>query len=399
MNNSATLDKTTCTIISLIFLVLVLRNSLYTDLSPILHMTLSGVRFICWGLFIMLFLHSPKKIDGLGFWFILYGGVIGYSTLAHHSGAPFTVISVGFDILMIWGICKIYLPTYGEYIVRSIIIAMSVCIYLNFLLLFIYPNGLWTTIGGKSFYLLGGNYNQMGRTIIPAIAISGFYRIRYNQMKLNHIALVLCSMLTLLYVGSKTSLVGIALLLAFYFIRSYRLRKWIIVAFFIGYTLFQTLAVFQQADFSQNEFIVYFVEDVLHKDLTFTHRTRVWLGSMMLIKESPIIGYGYQVDSWYTDQLHVTTTHNMILGQLVSGGFIGLTLFISIIISALRQYIKYSFPAMQFLFFGLCTFFFMMIMEVYPIMYIALILILLHNSKNFAPDTEIETTEEITEQQ
>ena len=399
MNKNAALDKGICAIISFIIFVLIMRNSFYTELSPLLHYTLSGLRFICWAIFIMLFLRSPQKIDGIGFWLISYGAVIGYSTLIHHSGAPFTVISVGFDILMIWGLCKMYLPAYGEYIIRAIIIAMCVCIYINFILLFIYPNGLWTTKGGFSYFLLGGNYNQMGRTIIPAITITGYYRMRYHQMQVNFITLIICSVITLLIVGSKTSLVGIALLLAFYFIKSYRLRKWIFIAFLIGYVIFQTMAVFIQTDFSQNEYIVYFVEEILHKDLTFTNRTIVWLNSLVLIGNSPIIGYGYQTDAWFLDQLHVTTAHNLILGQLINGGFVGLSIFVMLLIVAIRQYLKHSFPAMQFLFFGLCTFFFMMIMEVYPIMYIALLLILLYNSELLADgQIPIETTNERIEQ-
>ena len=381
--NNYTLDRATCAIISFIIFVLILRNSLFTDLSPLMHYTLSGLRFVGWGIFLMLFFRSPQKIDGLGFWLLLYGGVIGYSTLAHHSGAPFTVVSVGFDIFMLWGLCKLYLPScYREFLLRTIIIAMCICIYINFVLLILYPNGIWTTKNGYSYFLLGGNYNQMGRTIIPAIAITGFYRKQYSQMQTNFIALTVCSVLTLLIVGSKTSLVGIALLLAFYFIKSYRLRKWIFIAFLIGYILFQTLAVFIQQDFSQNEYIVYFVEEVLHKDLTFTNRTIVWLNSLLMISESPIIGYGYQTDVWYLDQLHVTTAHNLILGQLLLGGFVGLSIYIMLIVVAVRKYLQHSFPAMQFLFFGLCTFFFMMIMEVYPIMYTALLLILLYNSEH-----------------
>jgi len=397
MSNSSALDRTTCALISFIIFVLVLRNSLFTEFSPIMHTALSVLRFVCWGIFLMLFFRSPKRIDGLGFWLLMYGGVVGYSTIAHHSGAPFTIISVGFDILMIWGLFKLYLPTYGEHILRAIIIAMSICIYLNFLFTLLNPSGIWVSSREQSYFLLGGNYNQMGRTIIPAIAITGYYRIRYHKMHVNFIALIICSILSLLSVGSKTSLVGITLLLAFYFIKSYRLRKWLLIVFLIVYILFQTLAVFQQADFSENEYIVYFVENILHKDLTFTNRTTVWMKSLLLINDSPIIGYGYQTDMWYKAQLQVTTAHNIILGQLLTGGFVGLTLFIISIITAIRQYLKNSFPAMQYLFFGLCTFFFMMIMEIYPIMYIALILIILYNSKDLAPNNqpEAETTNEI----
>ena len=387
MKNPA-LDRTVCTIISFIIFVLVFRASFYLNQAPFLHDVLSILRFISWGLFLMLFFHSPQKIDGLGFWLITYAGLIGYSTIVHSSDAPFTVISVGFDILMLWGICKLFLPTYGQFILRTLSIARSFCVYLNFILLFIYPEGVWITPGGNGYFLLGGNYNQMGRTIIPAITITGFYRLRYNQMHINFPFLIVCSTLTLLYVGSKTSLVGIVLLIAFYFIKSYRARKWLLISFIIVYGLFQYLAVFAQQDFSKNEYVVYFVEGVLKKDLTFTNRTEVWLKSITLFEESPIIGYGYQTDEWYTSHMGVTTAHNLILNQLVSGGIVGLSLFVILIFISVKQHLKSPFPASQFLFFGLCSFLFMMIMEVYPLTYIILLLILLYNSEQFAPEQE-----------
>ncbi|MCR5050666.1 MAG: O-antigen ligase family protein, partial [Paludibacteraceae bacterium] len=282
---------------------------MYTNSSLLLHATLSGIRFVCWGLFLMLFVRSPKKIDCFGFLWLMYGAVVGYSTLTHNSESPFTILSVGFDILMLWGLCKLYLPLYGQYILRAIVVSMSFCIYLNFLLLCIYPEGIWY-VDSTWYYLLGGNYNQMGRTIIPALTIAGYYLIRYNHMRTNFIALITCSLLTLLYVNSKTSILGIVILLAFYLIKSNSLRKWMGITFVIGFLTFQTMAVFVQLDFSENEYIAYFVEEVLHKDLTFTNRTKVWAKCLLLIQESPIIGYGHQSENWYSGQLGVTTAHN-----------------------------------------------------------------------------------------
>ena len=388
MNNQTTLDKATCTIISLIIYVLILRNSLYTDSSPLFHALLSGLRFISWGLFLMLFFRAPKRIDGMAIWLLVYGGVVAYSTIVHQSESRFMIISIGFDILMLWGLCKLYLPAYGQHIIRAIVIAMSFCVYLNSLLLIIYPDGIWF-VDDTWYYILGGNYNQMGRTIIPAVTIAGYYRLRYNDLRINLFALYMCSFLTLLFVNSKTSILGMLILLAFYFIKSYRLRKWMGLIFITVYLAFQTVVVFVQQDLSENEYISYFVEEVLHKDLTFTNRTDVWAKSLILIQDSPIIGYGHQSEAWYTSQLDVTTAHNLILGQLITGGFVGLSIFILLVVIALRRYAKAPFPAMQFLFFGLCTFFFMMIMEVYPFTYIALLLIILYNTEQFAPNDKL----------
>lgn len=334
---------------------------------------------------------------------LMYGVVLGYSTITHNSEAPFTIISVGFDVLMLWGIFKLYAPTYGEVILRSIVVSMSLCIYINLVLMFLYPHGFWTSkTGTSSYFLLGGNYNQMGRTIIPAVTITGFYKMLYNRKSTALIALIIASALTLFLVGSKTSIVGIGLIVAFYFVKSPRLRKRLIILFIAAYFIFQAMAVFGAYDLSKNEYIVYFVEQVLKKDLTFTNRTRVWANSIILISKSPIIGYGYQTDEWYRSILQVTTAHNLLLGQLISGGIIGLSIFIMTIISAARKHLQYPYPASQFLFFGLCTFLFMMIMEVYPYTYIALLLLLIYYSDKFDTSSKQENlsvvqTEESTE--
>ena len=394
MNNSTTLDKTTSTIISFILFVLVLRTSLYTYGAPVFHTFLSILRFISWGLFLILHLRFPLRLDKIGFWMLAYGALIGYSTITHNSDVPFTVVSIGFDVLMLWGIMKLYLPEYGELILRSIIVSMSICIYTNLLLVLIFPSGLWEQTGSSSYYLLGGNYNQMGRTIIPAITIMGFYRMLYNRKSKALLALIIASVITLVIVGSKTSLVGISLLIAFYLIKSYRTRKRLIILFIIAYFLFQAFAVFGVYDLSKNQYIVYFVEQVLHKDLTFTNRTQVWFDCFKLIIQSPIVGYGIQSDDWYKALLDVTSAHNLVLGKLLCGGIIGLLLFIMIIISAVKKHIQHPSPASQFLFFGLCTFLFMMIMEVYPFTCIALLLLLLYYSEQFEINSKTENQTE-----
>jgi len=391
MNQTTNIDKTTGTIISFIIFVLVLRNSLYTYGTPAFHMCLSALRFVSWGLFLLLHLRFPLKIDKIGFWLLMYGVEIGYSTITHHSGAPFTIISVGFDLLMLWGIFKLYAPTYGETILRALVVSMSLCIYVNLILLFIFPNGfIPNKAGTMTYHLLGGNYNQMGRTIIPAVTIMGFYRILYNRKSTALIALIIASVLTLLLVGSKTSIVGIAFIVAFYFVKSYRTRKRLIILFIIAYFIFQAMAVFGAYDLSKNEYIVYFVEQVLKKDLTFTNRTRVWARSIVLFSQSPVFGYGYQTDEWYGNILRVTTAHNLILGQLISGGIIGFSIFVMMTISAVRKHLQHPSAASQFLFFGFCAFLFMMIMEVYPFTYIALLLLLLYYSEQFELSNQTE---------
>lgn len=386
--NRLSSDRATSIIISFIVFVLIIRNSLYLEMFPYMHILFSGLRFLSWGLFLILILRSPHKLDSIAFWFILYGGIIGYSTLIHKSVSIFPVVSSAFDVFMLWGLCKLYLPDYGELLLKTIIKSMCFCIYANLIFLIIYPEGIYAN--DRSNFILGGNYNQMGGTIIPAIGIYGYYTLLYNRKKISFYILSLVSFLTLFLVGSKTSIVGLSLLLLFYFIKSNRIRIMLFIGFVLVYFVFQTIVVFVQMDLSQYEYIRYFVEDVLHKDLTFTERVTVWLNSISLIQDSPIIGYGYCSPDWFEERLMVKTTHNVILHILICGGWCALVAFVMQIVTTMKKYRKNANPATQFLFFGFWTFMFMMIMEVYTYVCIAILLILLYYSNHFGSKKNLE---------
>ena len=387
MAQSSEISRGLRAIIFFIIFVFVCRNSLYTDDLPIIHYAFSAMRFACWAIVLMLYFRSPQRIDALGFFMLLYGVVVTYSSFTMQSDSKFSVLSIGFDVFMIWCLFRLYLPQCAQLILESFITSLAVCIYINFILLLLYPNGI------RGWFLLGGNYNQMGRTLIPAIAIHGFYTLQYGKKKLSFIALSTISLLTVLYVGSKTSTVGLVLLLIFYFVRSAQIRKWIFISFISVYIIFQIFTVFMPQDLSENEYITYFVEEVLHKDLTFTNRSTVWAKTILLIADSPIYGYGHRAPDWFSNLLHVKTTHNQILHVLIMGGFIALSIFITQIVLAIKSYAKNRNIATQFLFFGLCTFFFMMIMETYNYTYIALLLLILYNIKDFVSNYE-ETIEQ-----
>lgn len=381
--NRLSSDRAISIIISFIIFVLIIRNSLHLEIFPPVHVLFSGLRFLAWGIFLMLIIRSPRKLDSIAFWFVLYGGIIGYSTIIHKSSSIFPVVSIAFDVFMLWGLFKLYLPSYGELIYKTIIRSFCFCIILNFVILLIYPNGF------GAFFLLGGNYNQMGRTIIPAIGIYGYYTILYHREKISFYIISLISFLTLFIVGSKTSIVGLSLLFLFYFIKSNRIRTWLFLGFVFVYFAFQAVVVFVQMDLSEYEYIRYFVEDILHKDLTFTQRTTVWMKSLLLIQDSPIIGYGYCSPDWYEGYLHVKHTHNLILQILMSGGICALSVFVLQIVSVIIKQKANNSPAIQFLFFVLWIFLFMMIMEVYTFVYLALLMLIIYDAHYISDSQDI----------
>ena len=62
-----------------------------------------------------------------------------------------------------------------------------------------------------------------------------------------------------------------------------------------------------------NNFAVWFVEDILKKDMTFTDRARVWIEAVVLILDSSWYGYGIQPPEWFDSHFNVLSAHNFIL--------------------------------------------------------------------------------------
>lgn len=83
-----------------------------------------------------------------------------------------------------------------------------------------------------------------------------------------------------------------------------------------------------------------FVVNVLHKDATLTTRTFIWGEILLKIAERPLFGFGILDQETYvsiTMNPFANSPHNMVLTVLMSGGLIGLLLYIYIFVKALRK--------------------------------------------------------------
>ena len=255
-------------------------------------------------------------------------------------------------------------------------------ICINFILTLLYPSGIF-----DGSYLLGFNRNSVGPPLFCGLIVHNFaYRLKQRTW-FTYLLIGVISIITLIRVGSMTSVVGCVLLLAFSFVPFERLRKAALAIFFVFYILFQAAVVYFQADISSNRHAVFFVEEVLKKDMTFTRRTFVWKDSHELIQKSPITGYGMRDSQWFQQKVVYKSAHNIIYQILIYGGYILLFIFVCIIISSVARAAKYQSILSLYAMYGVCVFFFMMIMESYNLALIFLLLELCYYSSEFS-DTE-----------
>lgn len=185
-----------------------------------------------------------------------------------------------------------------------------------------------------------------------------------------------------------TSAVGCSLMTLFFFISSKKIRKIALISLFVFYLTFQAFLVFFQNDISVNKYATFFVEEVMQKDLSFTNRTYVWSDSYKLIRQSPITGYGMQDSEWFEEQLMVKSAHNIIYQIMIYGGYILFTMFLIVIYASIKRTIKNYSNLTLYSLFGVCAFFFMMIMEAYSMSLIFLILCLTYYSPEFSTEQE-----------
>ena len=251
----------------------------------------------------------------------------------------------------------------------------SAFIYLNFLTLIIAPEGLF-----HGDFLIGRNYNQIGMTLVCGMVTNV---VAYNMGKKSFASvLILCfvALFSPIITGSMTSVVGCLVTILFLFFKKKEQKRRLLIAFVIFYALFQGFVVFMQSDVSSLKLITYIIEELMGKDLSFTDRARVWLLAFDMIQDSPVTGYGLQNNDWFDFYFEVKSAHNIIFQMLLYGGFVLLGYLVLMIISSVRSSLKRPTTHTYTLLLGLCTVFFMMMMENYNLVLILYMLILTYYS-------------------
>ena len=216
----------------------------------------------------------------------------------------------------------------------------SILVYTNALLVFLYPDGLYENQNGMAYYLFG-NYNAIGSISLLVIAFQSIYTMLTHNGKWNLFFLVCTSIIVCAFLGSMTSTVGLVCC-AIYLISCKKIKhiNALIVTFFIFYAIAFIGVVVMGNSVESYPVIVYFIEDVLGKDSTFTQRTTVWFENLQFIIQRPLTGWGnidYHIISKYS---HALGTHNLFLAILLQSGIIGLIVFVDIIVNALSSYKK-----------------------------------------------------------
>lgn len=347
------------------------------DAYYLLDLAISAMRYFCFFLILAQYMVRPRldKQDYLWIFFLFY---LLLTTIVGN-GVIVNVIGPAIDITLLLLLFHVYSADI-KCILKAVTISLSFYVYLNAILVILRPQGLWIDpITGHEFFLLGGNYNGMGPRCTMALT-TNLLLLRENKLaKFNFICLLVVSLFSVAYVGSMTSTVCIVALVFLWTLARSKKHRQLVLIFFIVYLIAQILIVFLLSDLSSYNIIVYFVENVLQKNLTFTRRTILWENSSLLIAKSPWLGYGFHDTLWNETHMDGAGAHNFIYTILIYGGFPLLFTFIVIVISALKNSAPY-FKEKQLSRLLLSTnmLFFMMIFEYYSFFIEAFFLTLIY---------------------
>lgn len=309
---------------------------------------------------------------------ILFMMVVGLSSMAHGTDIKTWLLYMTTAVCLLRFIFNFYQHNLTPLII-GLAVGFSLGIFLQIGQLILNPS-LWIIEDEKEVgnYVLGDNYNQIGIRLILALVLN-FLCVKINKMF--YLLLIPCAIVCIaipLIVGSMTAVTGVIIFLLICLIPTSRLRRLATGGLFVAIALFQILVCFNGTGIEHSETAVWFVEDVLGKDITFTYRTQMWDSALRIIADSPLFGYGYPNADWYRANMSSLAIgpHNLIFATLIYGGVITFGLYIYLLVrSTLNAAIVHDFTG-DCLVVAIAVISLMMLMEAYPIPLVFCLLIL-----------------------
>lgn len=182
-------------------------------------------------------------------------------------------------------------------------------------------------------FLFGGK-NQMQMFFLPAIFCNyALSIVKYGKIKVSYLFFIILDIITIIMCGSTT---GILAIMLFLFLINFRKLIKINIYIYIIILIIALVLIFNTEYILKFNFLKYIIVDVLHKDLTFTARTKIWNYIFPYIMKNPI-GYGYGNELVEREFLNLSECHNMFLELLTIGGIPLLILFSLLVFKLLNK--------------------------------------------------------------
>lgn len=252
---------------------------------------------------------------------------------------------------------------------KFLFITMSSMIFINFLTLFIFPDGLYFSVDINTDtprYFLGMD-NRFIFIYLPGTTIAFLYSLyNYNKLKFKEFLIFLIAIFTLISTWSVGAMLGMSIFII-YFILIYK-NKFSSILNFYTYSLIITSIFFTIVVFRVQNYFKYFIVDILGKDLTLSGRTYIWDRTKDYILLKPIFGNGIEHYKLIQSHIFQVHAHCQFLNILYQGGILGLISFLIILISfGKKLYIYRKFEISKLLSISYFIWMFILIIDSYDV--------------------------------
>ena len=305
------------------------------------HLTLKTISnillvilFLVFAILNLLLYKDRKKISIISWLLLLYELIIVFSAIYNHGSIVFAC-SNALKILTMVLVLEYYLKKKPKTLLDSMFIVMSIFLVINSLSI-LFPNTLAINNNGVHIYFLGIR-TRFSDLIFPylLVSITKNFEIKKNFPLL--IFSIVISLFNIIYVKIGTAVGGIIIFSFLYLLdKKFSILKIITapVSVFGALALNASICFFR----IQNIF-AFFIEKVLHENLSLTNRTIIWDRALEILKNNWILGLGIQDGQarFVPYRGRLVQAHNQILQIVYEGGILALvTYFVAIFISVTR---------------------------------------------------------------
>lgn len=327
------------TSLAFVLLIIPFYKPGYFDSIGFLDVLFNGIRVI-FSLFIFLFYVQKEKRYTKTLW-ILFLFEISFLISNIINGISLYVF-IKNNVLQyaIFLLLSMYSST-PKVLIKTIFIIAEILVYINLVTILIFPEGMYTNIttnwllGYKNYY-----FPFFIGFLIVALLYNNYFTFSYRPY-----LLIITMVITLYVVESSTSLFVFVLFFLIYFLMrnsdSRLINAW---TFTITYIVLFFILVLSR---KMSLFSV-IIENIFHKNMTLSGRTRIWDSVISLVKQKPIFGWGLMS---YEDSIGLiglttgTHAHNTLLQFLYTGGIVSLILWVTfycLIVNKLYKYRNYN---------------------------------------------------------
>lgn len=329
------------------------------------------------GLFLLYKIVREKTIPKSDLIIYVFLTIVTISSFIHGTDAK-NWIYISVSILLIRAAFYFYEKRI-YYLILGLALGFNIGLFSQLYQLIIQPQ-IWIIPDAKevAVYVLGGNYNQIGIRILITLAINILCIKISKSFYFLLIPSIIAGISITIMVNSMTAATCIILFLILCSLPSTLFRRTSIKLLLFLIVIFQIFVCFTGKGIENNELAVWFIEDILGKDITFTYRTYMWDSALRIIANSPLLGYGFPDGEWYL--AHMTSfaigPHNILLATLIYGGIPAFILYLYLFIRSI--FLIYRVPDYwaDCILIGITTASLMMLMEVYTLSIVFTILTL-----------------------